>query len=48
MRKTLLLFGCCRNDRLNKVNLAFGVGELFYVVDLQAPVFIGNDVVDED
>ena len=34
--------------RLNEVKMALGVGELLDLFDLQAPVFLGNDVVDED
>ena len=45
---TLLLLGTRRGDSLNEVKIAFGVGELFDVLDFQASVFVGNDVVDND
>ena len=48
MRKTLLLLGCRCNDCLNKVKMDFGVGKLLNLLDLQAPVFVGDDVVDHD
>jgi hypothetical protein len=38
----------CRRDRLSKVEFGFGVRELLRICDLQAPVFVGNDVDDED
>ena len=31
-----------------KIEMGFRVGELFYLLDLQAPVFVGDDVSDED
>ena len=48
LRRTLLLLGRCRTHCLNKVKMAFGVGELLNLLDLQAPVFVGDDMVDED
>ena len=44
----LLLFSPCRRDRFNKVEFGFGVRELLDLFDLQAPVFVSNDVCDED
>ena len=46
--ETLPLLGCRRNDCLNKVEMDFGICELLYVLELQAPVFVSNDVIDED
>ena len=48
MQITLPLLGCRRSECLHKVDMGFGVGELLSVFDLQAPVFVGNDVFDED
>jgi len=46
---TLLLLGFCRRDRLSDTaEVGFGVGKLLDLLDLQAPVFVGNDVPDED
>ena len=49
-RRALLLLSPhpCRRDRLSKVEFGFGVRELLGICDLQAPVFVGNDVDDED
>jgi hypothetical protein len=47
-RRTLSLLSTCRRDRLGKVEFGFGVRELLDPFELQAPVFIGNDVSDED
>jgi hypothetical protein len=44
----LLLFSPCRRDRFNKIEFGFGVRELLDLFDLQAPIFVGNDVCDED
>ena len=48
MQRTLPLLGCRRSECLHKVDMGFGVGELLSVLNLQAPVFVGNDVFDED
>ena len=45
---TLLPLGFCRRDCLNSVKIGFRVGKLFTQLDLQTPVFIGNDVFDKD
>ena len=45
---TLPLPSRCRSDCLHKVEMGLGVGELLEVLDLQTPVFVGNDVFDED
>jgi hypothetical protein len=37
-----------RRDRLNKVEFGFGVREFLELFDLQASIFVGNDVCDED
>ena len=42
--KTILRLGFCRRDRLSRVEISFGVGKAFEMFDLQAPIFIGNDV----
>jgi len=47
-RTLLLLLGVCHSDRLKNVEVGFGVGEFLDLFDLQAPVFVGNDVRDED
>jgi hypothetical protein len=47
-RMTLLLLSCRRRDRLNIVEFGFGVRELLILFYLQAPVFVGNDVYDDD
>jgi hypothetical protein len=44
-RGALLLLS---RDRLMKVEIGFGVRELLDLFDLQAPVFVGNDVCDDD
>ena len=46
-RKLLPLGFCCR-DLLNIVEIDFRVDKLFGHLDLQAPVFVGNDVFDKD
>ena len=38
---------CCRNSLL-KVKMGFGVGELLDLDDLQASIFVGYDLCDED
>lgn len=43
----LLVVPCCR-DGLEKVEMAFGVGELLDLFELQASVFVGNDLSDEN
>lgn len=48
MRRTLLLLCCRRDDCLHKVKMTFGVSELLDMLDLQAAVFVGDDVVDKD
>ena len=45
---TLLLLGFCRRDRLSGVDICFRVGELLGMFNLQAPVFVGDDVRGED
>ena len=47
-RKLLPLNPCRHRHRLNKVEFGFGVRELFELFDLQAPVFVGNEVCDEE
>ena len=44
----LLPLGSCCRDRLNTVEIGFRVGKLFAQVDLQAPLFVGDSVFDED
>lgn len=44
----MLPFGLFCGDSLEKVEISFGVGELLKLFDLQASVFVGNDVSDED
>ena len=46
-QRTPLLLGFCRH-RLHKVEIGFGVDELLDLPDLQASVFVGNDVCDGD
>jgi len=47
--RTLLFLGFRRRDRLNNATeICFGVGELLDLLDLQAAVFVGNDVPNED
>ena len=46
--RTLLLLGSCHRDRLNGVEVGFGIGKFLGVFDLQAPVFVGDDVPDKD
>ena len=46
--ETLLLLLCYRRNRLHKVEVAFGVGEILDLLDLEAAVFVGNDVGDGD
>ena len=38
----------CFRDGLEKVDVGFGVGELVELLDLQASVFVGDDIRDED
>ena len=38
----------CFIDTLGKVEIGFGISELLKLLDLQAPVFVGRDVCDED
>ena len=45
---TLLLLGFCCCDCLNNVETGFRVGELFDLLDLQALVFVCDDMCDED
>ena len=45
---TLLLLGFCRRNCLSKAEMCFRVGEFLDLLDLQVPVFVGNDVSDED
>ena len=47
-RRTLLPLSSRRRDRLNKVEFSFGVRELLDLFDLQAPIFVGDDVYDVD
>jgi hypothetical protein len=47
-RSTLLLLSPRRHHRLNEVVFGLGVRELLELFDLQAPVFVCNDVCDED
>lgn len=44
----VLLLSFCRCDLLKHVEMAFGVGELFDPLDLQATVFVSDDVPDDD
>ena len=46
-RRTLLPLSFRRRDRLNKVEFSFGVRELLDLFDLQAPIFVGDDIRDE-
>lgn len=46
--ETLLLLLRYRRNRLHKVEVAFGVGEILDLLDLEAAVFVGNDVGDGD
>jgi len=46
-RTVTLLLGFCRCDCLNKIEIGFGVGELLDAGDLQAPVFVGDNMVGE-
>ena len=49
MRHTKLRpLGFRRRNSLNSAEISFGVGKLFDPLDLQAPVFVSNDVFDED
>ena len=49
MRHTKLRpLGFRRRNSLNSAEISFGVGKLFDQLDLQAPVFVSNDVFDED
>ena len=43
-----LQVGFCFCDNLGRVEIGFGVGELIKLLDLQAPVFVGDDVRDKD
>jgi hypothetical protein len=47
-RMTLLLLSSCRRNRLNKVEFRFGVREVLNLFYLQAPIFVGNDVCDDN
>lgn len=44
----MLLVGFSRRDTVEKVEIGFGVGKLLEFFDLQASVFVGNDVSDQD
>jgi hypothetical protein len=46
--RTLLLLSSRRRDRLNEVEFGFGVRKLLRPLDLQTPVFVGNEMCDED
>ena len=49
MRHTKLRpLGFCGRNSVNSAEISFKVGKLFDQIDLQAPVFVGNDVFDED
>jgi hypothetical protein len=48
IQRTLLLLSSRRCERLNIVEFGFGVRELLELFELQAPVFVGDDVYDED
>ena len=49
MRHTKLRpLGFCRRNSINSIEISFRVGKLFDQLDLQAPVFVGNDVFDKD
>ena len=45
---TVLLVSFSRRSSLGEVEIGFRVHETFEVLDLQASVFIGNDVNDEN
>ena len=47
-RRTLLFPNPRRCDRLSEIEIGFGVRELLEPFDLQAPVFVGDDIYDED
>lgn len=42
MRSGVLPVGFCFRDRLEKVEVGFGVGEFIELLDLQASVFVGD------
>ena len=44
----VLILGFCRRDGLNKVEMGFGVHEVFDLLDLQASIFVGGDLYDVD
>jgi hypothetical protein len=48
IQRALLFLSCHRRERLNIVEFRFGVREVLNLFYLQAPVFVGNDVRDED
>jgi hypothetical protein len=48
IQRPLLILDPRRCDCLSKVEFGFGVRELLELFDLQAPVFVGHDVCDED
>ena len=46
IQRTLLLFGFECRERLDNVEVGFRVGELFELLDLQTPIFVGDDLSD--
>ena len=46
--RAVLILGFCRRDSLNKVEMGFGVHEVFDLLDLQASIFVGGDLCDVD
>lgn len=47
-RRLVLPIGFCRRSSLEKVEIGFRVGELLAFFDLQASVFVSNNLSDED
>lgn len=43
-----VLYSCYQRNSLAKIGVGFRVGELMELFDLQAPVFVGDDVDDDD
>lgn len=46
--RALLLLAFRRRNRLNTVEISFGVSELFDLLDLQASILVGNNMHHEE